>query len=273
MKPPHFDIRAVALGLAALSSAGCAFANCMLVSGFWSTAYGHEIFWFTVNAGVLLFSTGMGSLASSRWKTAGLSWIFVLALLSCLWTGISILAVKSSIQWWGEVRGVPILFVAVAGFLAGHVLPLALRWQSEGSASRFTVVFYFQSLAALAYTLVFLLAPIETKGYLQTALLVSSSSVILAAVAMALSRVSSLYPVLALLVAGVAPYWASRLVVPPSDAPKLRADATDSASIVFMGQSPFQKIVLTEERGENADFPGIPATRSLSQRNGPVQQS
>lgn len=230
---------------------GCGFVTQMLVSGYWSTAYSHDVYHFSVNLAFYFLSLGLGSLAQGKIKPPATRHLFLVTIGLCLWTALSISLLRIGIALVGGMSFIPILVVSVAGFLAGTIVPLTLRL-GEGRVT-LSILFFLDYTAAIVFTQTFTHLCLIPLGYGYTALLMGG--VCLLATTVFLSRPFSKQVVALFVVALLIPFPV-RLFAYELGA-RFR-DPKDTAKLIYAKQSHYQKIVITEEIGTGSFFPGIP---------------
>jgi spermidine synthase len=233
---------------------GCGFVTQMLVSGFWSTTFSQDVYYFSLNVAFYFLFLGLGSLMSSSWKEPTLELLFEIVCLLCLWTGLSIPFLRFIILRSGNLALFPILTVAVSGCLAGAIIPLTLRVGAADPRIRLSRLFFLDYSAAIAFTLLFTFVLLIPLGYGRTALVLSYTCLAVTAGLLVSNRVFSGVPVWVAGLALIAPVPA-HLAARPRVAPKMAADG--EAKILVSRQSHYQKIVLTEEDTNNSLFPGL----------------
>lgn len=233
---------------------GVGFMTQTLVSGFWSTAFSQDVTFYSINLAFYFLALGIGTRLSERFGNPTLGRLIGLTSALCLWCGFSISILRWGIFRFNQATPVAILVVVVAGALAGGILPLTLQLGKADRRMNLGRLFFFDYLAAIAFTLLFTFVLLIPLGYSRTALAVAGSGLLMIAM---LSAHAGALPVwrAALTMASVAfPIAASmgmvRLSTPPKGGP---------VQVVWAKQSHYQKIVLTESTAAgNAVFPGIP---------------
>ncbi len=233
---------------------GVGFMTQTLVSGFWSTAFSQDVTFYSINLAFYFLALGIGTRLSERFGRPTVGRLIGLTTALCLWCGLSISILRWGIFRFNQATPIAILVVGVAGAVAGGILPLTLNLGRGDRRMNLGRLFFFDYLAAIAFTLLFTFVLLIPLGYSRTALAVGGSGLV---VTVALSAYAGALPVwrATLSVAAFAlPVLASigmaRLATPPNTGP---------VKVVWSKQSHYQKIVLTESTaGGNAVFPGIP---------------
>ncbi len=233
---------------------GVGFMTQTLVSGFWSTAFSQDVTFYSVNLAFYFLSLGIGTRLSQRGGPPTLKKLLTLTLLLCLWCGLSISVLRWGIFRFNQATPVAIFVVCVAGTLAGGILPMTLALGQADRRMNLGRLFFFDYLAAIAFTLLFTFVLLIPLGYSRTALAVCGSGLVIVAVASWRAGALKAQSALAILASFALPWAVSlgaiRLATPPTEGP---------VQVVWAKQSHYQKIVLTESTASNnAVFPGIP---------------
>lgn len=242
------------LYLLSVIGSGCGFVTQMLVSGFWSTTYSQDVYYFSLNVAFYFLSLGLGSLVSSRWKQPSLPLMLEIVCLLCLWTGLSIPFLRLMILKFGNVTFFPVAVVVISGILAGNLIPLTLRVGSGDPKLRLSKLFFLDYTAAIAFTLLFTFVLLIPLGYGRTALVLSLSCLAATIALMLMNRIFMGGPVVLAALALLAPipaHIASRQKAAP------RMGSAGEAKVLVSRQSHYQKIVLTEEDTDATLFPGL----------------
>lgn len=233
---------------------GVGFMTQTLVSGFWSTAFSQDVTFYSINLAFYFLALGIGTRLSERFGPPTVGRLTGLTTALCLWCGMSISLLRWGIYRFNQATPVAIFVVVVAGALAGGILPLTLKLGQRDRRMSLGRLFFFDYLAAIAFTLLFTFVLLIPLGYSRTALAVCASGLLLIVGLAAPARVLSLGRATITLVAFALPCLATlgmaRLTTPPETGP---------VKVVWAKQSHYQKIVLTESTAAgNAVFPGIP---------------
>ncbi len=233
---------------------GAGFMVQMLVSGFWSTAFSQDVTFYSINLAFYFLALGIGTRLSQLLEPK-LSHLAALVVALSSWCGLSIAFLRWGIFRFNQATLLALLTVAVAGVLAGAVLPLTLGIGKDDIRLNLGRLFFLDYLAAIAFTLVFTFGLLVPLGYGGTALAVCYFS-LFALVALLLGTGTRLSKSLwvGILIAVALPYplslWAKRLSELPAGA--------RGAKILYSKQSHYQKIVLTESvGGPESLLPGV----------------
>ncbi len=232
---------------------GCGFVTQMLVSGFWSTTYSQDVYYFSINVAFYFLSLGLGSLLSSKWKQVNLALLFEIVCLLGLWTGLCIPFLRLMILKFGNVTFFPVATVVVSGILAGNLIPLTLRLGAEDPSLRLSRLFFLDYTAAIVFTLLFTFVLLIPLGYGRTALVLSLTCLAVTIALMLLNRIFVGGPVV-LAFLGLAAPIPAHIASHQKVAPKMGAPG--EAKVLVSRQSHYQKIVLTEEDAQLSLFPG-----------------
>lgn len=239
------------LYLLSVIASGTGFVTQMLVSGFWSTAFSHDVLHFSVNLAFYFLSLGIGSLLSNKFEKPTTAHLIGVTLGLALWTGLSLTLLRVGILFLGEATILPILVVSVAGALAGIAIPLTLRIGEKKIS--LAVLLFLDYAAAILFTLLFTFVLLIPFGYGRTSLIIATVAALLCAGVLVSQRHSGWRLATLLLAAALVPYpsylGAAKL------AERLR-NPLDETRVIASQQSHYQKIVLTEEKGTGAFFPG-----------------
>jgi spermidine synthase len=228
----------------------------MLVSGYWTTAFSHDVFYYSINLAVYLLALGLGSLLSNRFKQPTLKTLTLLILALLAVTGVAIPFLRLGIKQFGNVILFPLLVVFSAGTLNGTVIPLCLKLGEKYSRMSLGLLFFIDYCAASLFAFLFAFVLLIPLGYSKTGLVMSclSSFLVIGILGWqkALTRSVSVF-ILAVILFPVSFYFVTGAHVAP------RMDRTGTARIIHNEQSHYQKIILTEEESpkEEGDFEHI----------------
>ncbi len=242
------------LYLLSVIGSGCGFVTQMLVSGFWSTTYSQDVYYFSINVAFYFLSLGLGSLLSSKWKHVSLSLLFEIVCLLALWTGLSIPFLRLMILKFGNVVFFPVATVVLSGILAGNLIPLTLRIGKGIPGMKLSRLFFLDYTAAIVFTLLFTFVLLIPLGYGRTALVLSLSCLAATIALMLLNRIFMGAPVVLAALGLIAPIPA-HVASHQKSAPRM--GAAGEAKVLVSRQSHYQKIVLTEEDTDASLFPGL----------------
>jgi spermidine synthase len=230
---------------------GAGFVTQMLVSGFWSTAFSNDIFYFSVNVAFYFLALGVGSLLSRKVRVPTATTLFWIGIALCFWTGISISLLRFVMSQVPASSSfpltiVPIFTVSVAGILSGMIIPLCLRVPSGGVD--LPVIFFLDYTAAIIFTLLFTFVLLIPQGYSRTSLILSVSCLIILALLATWAGLLTTKRVVVMAAAIVIPgVWGLGQKV--NTAPRM--DDSGEAEVLYSEQSHYQKIVLTEEPNDD----------------------
>jgi len=217
----------------------------MLVSGYWTTAFSHDVFYYSINLAVYLLALGVGSLLSDRFKEASLKTLALLILTLLTVTGIAIPFLRLGIKGFGNVIFFPLSVVFLAGILNGTVIPLSLKLGEKYSRMSLGLLFFIDYCAASLFAFLFAFVLLIPLGYSKTGLVLSvlSSLGVMGVLWREKKLTRSLASFLLLvLLMPVSFYFATGAHVAP------RMDRTGNSKIIHNEQSHYQKIILTEEQ-------------------------
>lgn len=237
---------------------GIGFVTQTLVSGFWATTYSNDVFYFSVNTAFYFLSLGVGSLLSTKWRKPTLPLLFQITAGLCVWTGLAISILKLSIRYFDNAAFFPVFVVSVSGLFCGQLIPLALRLKLPRSRINLSSLFFFDYLAAIAFTLLFTFVLLIPNGYGKTSLWLAYGGLVALAGLLAAGRCFTPGAVIVLIASLLLPFPVYDRVTSYAKALQSKKEAVDGAYVIHNEQSHYQKIVFTEERGGNADFPGLP---------------
>lgn len=220
----------------------------MLVSGYWTTAFSHDVFYYSINLAVYLLALGVGSLLSNRFKNPTLKTLTFLILALLAVTGVAIPFLRVGIKQFGNVIFFPLLVVFSAGILNGTVIPLCLKLGEKYARMSLGLLFFIDYCAASLFAFLFAFVLLIPLGYSKTGLALSCfSSLLVIGICIwqkALTRSVSGF-VLAVILMPISFYFFTGAHVAP------RMDRTGTAKIIHNEQSHYQKIILTEEKSKN----------------------
>jgi len=245
-----------ALRLYSLSviGSGLGFVCQTLVSGFWSTAYSHDVLHFSVNLAFYFLSMGIGSLVSGR-LPARVEMLGSIVGVQALWTGLSVPLLRTGTVLLGEATLLPILAVSVSGLLAGAIVPLTVRAGARMRGVSLQGVLFFDYLAAVIFTLLFTLVLLVPLGYGATGALTAGLAGIALAATLWPLRQGNALPATLAAAAVLLPWGVHKVSLSAGTALNKPGE---SMHVLINKQSHYQKIVMTEETGRGSFFPGIP---------------
>ncbi len=253
--------------LLCVAVSGSGFVAQTLISGFWSTVFNEDSVYYSVNLAFYFGGMGVGSLIAGWFgkATEKLVLKFVLALLVLVALMIPLLRV--GVSWLGNREFLPLFLVIAAGIFAGATIPLVIRLRSRGNQTSLGTVFFLDYCSAFVFSCLFNLFLLMRLGYLQTAWLCffAGSTLCLPAVYQLGKRKGVLAYVTSFVVVALTSYLLSSHGMNPD--PQSRAEF----KVLVDRQSPYQKIVMTEEIGHGSLFPG--AIHQVMYLDGMVQFS
>jgi len=234
----------ITLYILSLIGSGAGFMTQMLVSGFWTTAFSQDVFYYSINLATYLLALGLGSLLSNYFKKTTLKHLGIL-ILSLLWvSGLAIPFLKMGIKGFGNNILFPLAVVSLAGVLNGMVIPLTLKIGSDFQSISLALLFFVDYSAATVFTFIFTFVLLIPLGYSKTALILSLGSTVLVALTLFLQKQLSIRTGICtgvLSVLSLVLYFTSGSHIAP------KMDKTGTANIIYSEQSHYQKIILTEE--------------------------
>jgi spermidine synthase len=232
------------LYLFSLLGSGAGFMTQMLVSGYWTTAFSQDVYYFSVNLAFYLLALGLGSLISLRIPRVSYRGLAGVLIALFIVAGGSISFLRLGIKYFGNTIWVPLCPVIFAGVLTGLVIPLTLRLGEKYPRMSLGFLFFIDYGAATLFSVVFSFYLLIPLGYSKTALLMVLLSSVLTLMGLAWIRELSGKLVLGSFLGFVfcfGLYFLSGAHVAP------RMDHSGVAKIIHNEQSHYQKIVLTEE--------------------------
>lgn len=234
---------------------GCGFLSQILISGYWSSAFSQDVFFFSINTAFYFLSLGLGSLQSERILRPAREHLVGLVLFLCFWTAASVPILKYFIQEYGNFFLIPTAQVFISGFVAGQIIPLCLRLEESRNKINLSMLFFLDYTAAIAFTFLFTFVLLIPLGYLRTSMVLAFTCLSLTVILMIFNKEKSRY----LWGAAVATLGLPLLILvlqpPPKSAPGWRSGNNKPARVVFKQQTHYQKIILTEETGNNPYYP------------------
>lgn len=248
------NFRAITLYTMSVVGSGAGFVTQMLVSGFWATAFSHDVFHFSVNLAFYFLSLGIGSLLSERIEKPEIRHLFLVNLALCLWTGVAISLLRIGIATLGSGAWMPIVTVSVAGALAGTVIPLTLRIGKATQGVSLSILLFLDYTAAIVFSALFTFVLLIPYGYGMTALLLSFACLVVTAALLVQAQLPGWLPATLAALAAVLPYPVHNVARMSTEWARNPADTTQ---VVFARQSHYQKIVMTKEKGTGSFFPGV----------------
>ncbi len=237
--------------LLCVAISGSGFVAQTLISGFWSTVFNEDSIYYSINLAFYFGGMGVGSLLAT-WipkVTERLVVRLVVGLLVLI--AIMVPVLRVSVSWLGNREFVPLFLVIIAGMLAGASIPLVLRLRVKGQSIRLGTVFLIDYGSAFFFALLFNLYLLSTFGYQRTALCCFGVGTVLclpAVYQLGKRRAVGSFGLLAGAVV-LSSLGLSRWGMNPD--PK----AASVFKVLYQTQSPYQKIVLTEELGTGAFAP------------------
>ena len=153
----------------------------MLTSGYWTTAFSHDVFYFSVNLATYFLALGLGSLFSNRFEKPSLRQLAYVIVALNLVCGITIPFLRESIKHFGNNILFPQLVVMCAGLLNGMVIPLTLKMGENYRRMSLGSLFFIDYSAATIFALLFTFVFLIPLGYSRTSLLLSLAATGLAA--------------------------------------------------------------------------------------------
>ncbi len=239
------------LYLLCLAISGCGFVAQTLISGFWSTAFNEDSIYYSVNLAFYFGGMGVGALIASWTKETSEKLVIALALALTVLVGTMIPVLRVGVSWLGNREFMPLTLVVTAGLLAGASMPLMLRLRSKEGPIRLGELFLIDYGSAFVFALVFNLYLLPMYGYQLTGFFCFVLSFAFAGAALVAlggwEGWGAAAAVFGLLVGGG--NAVSRFVMNPG-----RETASDF-KVLFQYQSPYQKIVMTEELGNGSFYP------------------
>jgi len=239
----------IALYIFSLIGSGVGFMTQMVTSGYWTTAFSHDVFYFSVNLATYFLALGLGSLFSNRFEKPSLRQLAYVIVALNLVCGITIPFLRESIKHFGNNILFPQLVVMCAGLLNGMVIPLTLKMGENYRRMSLGLLFFIDYSAATIFALLFTFVFLIPLGYSRTSLLLSLTATGLAALLLLFQKQFTRKDILAfsiVLSVPVGGFFYSGAHVAP------KMDRSGIAKITYSEQSHYQKIILTEE--EQQDF-------------------
>lgn len=212
-------------------SSGIGFLSQTLISGFWATTFSDDVLTFSI--GIAAFFLGMGgaSLYARRIKTP-LKSLFIYALFSSVYLGLSIPLLKLGIEMGANHLFLPSLLTLEAGILSGFAVPLALN-ALQGKTELGTL-FCLDYIAAILFSYLFTFILLVPYGYQKTAFGVSLGTFLCLFVT-----------ALSLKVFSIRESFYFLFILGCSFTLQIFIKVTDP-SVIYQKQTHYQKIVLTE---------------------------
>lgn len=250
------------LNLYAISSiaTGISFSILCVVSCFWISAFGEHSIYSPIFFAFYSAAFGFGINRSRFSKNFGLPSIFQRTAVLCLMAGVGITFLKAVIRYVSAWPIVPVLFLCFAGFLAGTTFVTAAKLKRPQSRLTASSLLLLNSVTAIFFIFLSQLLFERTPNYQTTLLWLSYLGTAGLLCLLLMARDIDYKTLIFLVCAIVLPKQMNGVFssIPDSLAPKLRKEAPNDALVVSALQSRYHRIVFTEERGENPDFPGLP---------------
>lgn len=232
------------LYILSLIGSGVGFMTQILVSGYWTTAFSQDVFYFSINLATYFLALGFGSLLSSQVKKPSTRKLGRIILGLALVCGLAVPTLRIGIQYFGNAIFFPQLIVILAGALNGMVIPITLKLGENLKRISLGLLFFIDYSAATIFALLFTFVLLIPLGYSKTALILAASSGLVVGSILFFRRELKALEIAATLGTLVVPSIAF-FITGAHEAPKV--DRSGLAKIIYSEQSHYQKIVLTEE--------------------------
>ncbi len=235
----------ITLYFLSLIGSGAGFMTQMLVSGYWTTAFSQDVFYYSINLAFYLLALGIGSLLSNRIRKPQLRDLGLIILGLLLISGIAIPFLRWGIKNFGNAILVPMIVVISTGVMNGMVIPLTLKVGENYQRMSLGLLFFIDYSAATLFAFLFTFVLLIPLGYSKTGLFlaIGSSWLVMAALGWQkqLGRLELIGGLLILLLPPLFYFGTGAHRAP-------RMDRTGISKIIHNEQSHYQKIVLTEEQ-------------------------
>lgn len=232
------------LYILSLVGSGLGFMTQMLVSGYWTTAFSQDVFYYSINLAFYLLAMGIGSLLSNRLQEPKVKSISYLVIVLSAIAGCSVPFLRWGIKVFGEKLIFPVCVVVSAGVLCGMLIPLILKVGQAFPRMSVGLLFFIDYGAAVVVTLVFTFILLVPLGYSKTGLLLSLVSTLIVFAFLGKARLLDLSlggMIVATFLIPLLAYSGSRVMRAPN------FERTGEAQIIHNEQSHYQRIILTEE--------------------------
>jgi spermidine synthase len=237
-----------------LIGSGAGFMAQMLVSGYWSTAFSEDVFYYSVNLASYLLALGLGSFLSKKVKNPSLQMLAGIVVMISAVSGSAIPLLRLGIKGFGNVLMWPVGLMLLAGTLCGMVIPLALRLSEGKNRISLGFLFFIDYTAATLFTFIFTFVCLVPLGYTKTGILLCVVANVTVLSILALYRQLHRKIVVLTCAVTVAAFLVLNLAqvkVAPT------TDRTGLAKVILNEQTHYQKILMTEENRRMGQTPGF----------------
>ncbi|MFM8314246.1 MAG: spermidine synthase [Deltaproteobacteria bacterium] len=240
----------------------------MLVSGYWTSAFSEDVFYYSVNLATYLLFLGVGSYLSKKVTQPSLAFLAGIVLVLASLSGSAIPILRFGIKGFGNLIIVPLALMALSGLLCGMIIPLALRIANDEKKVSLGLLFFIDYLAAILFTLIFTYVCLVPLGYSKTGLVLGIGSSLVVVMALLFNREcqKKLFGLAAIsMILPLAAFYFAQVHIAP------RMDRTGVAELILNEQSHYQKILMTEENKVSEN--GTPIKERLLFLDGFIQFS
>lgn len=236
--------------LLCVAVSGSGFVAQTLISGFWSTVFNEDSVYYSVNLAFYFGGMGVGSLFAGWFKKSTEVLVIKIVAALLLLVTFMIPLLRVGVSWLGNREFMPLFLVILAGALAGATIPLVIRLRSVQKL-RLGTLFLLDYCSAFFFACVFNLYLLMRHGYQQTAWICFACGVLLclpAVFAVARQKGVAWFSGGAVAVGALSFLLVTRGM-------NSHVDPSTGFRVLFSAQSPYQKIVLTQEIGKGSLFP------------------